>query len=428
MNNLNGRTEHRFCDIFAALTSLLPKLFTYTVLGKVFVGNLPPGYAEQDLKDFFSKVGEIKKLELKQRFCFIEYEDETHAEAAHRELDGVEFGGQVIAVQPHDPLVRNKDANAAGKPQYNRPLPSDGRGPPRKHFRVCVFNLDENASWRDLKDYGRQIGEVNYSAVFHYQGQKVGVVEYLTIEEMKRALEEIPTLPFLGKSIRVEEDVGQLDRELAAANGYGAKRRSPPPFSSGPYNTGARPRGRYPSPPRFRMRSRSPRRDPYDRRERHYPDDRYRRGYDDRIPPPREDYYRRDEPRGGYHGERYPPPPYDHRERYMHGSERFDDRYPGRAIPFDRRSPPRSGLGAGPIGVNSGMNMQRGGGGHYGGGNPRGYYRDDDRDRDRDRRQNSDQYSGSYYLRDDRDPLGPRQSGGYVSGGASSGSRPNVTY
>lgn len=411
------------------------------------MGNLPPGYAEQDLKDFFSKVGEIKKLELKQRFCFIEYEDETQAEAAHRELDGVEFGGQVIAVQPHDPLVRNKDASASNKPQYNRPLPSDGRGPPRKHFRVCVFNLDENASWRDLKDYGRQIGEVNYSAVFHYQGQKVGIVEYLTIEEMRRALEEIPTLPFLGKSIRVEEDVGQLDRELAAANGYGAKRRSPPPFLSGPYSTGGRSRGRYPSPPRFRMRSRSPRRDAYDRRDRsHYPDDRYRRGgYDDRFPPPREDYYRRDDPRGGgYHGERYPPPPYDdHRERYVHGSERFDDRYPGRSVPFDRRSPPRSGLGVGPTGVSSGMNMQRGGGGgHYGGGNPRGgYYRDDDRDRnrergerdrdrDRDRRQMNDQYSGSYYLRDERDPPAPRQPGGYASsgGGASSGSRPNVAY
>ncbi|EAK89710.1 splicing factor SRP40 like 2x RRM domains, partial [Cryptosporidium parvum Iowa II] len=401
-------------------------------LGKVFVGNLPPGYAEQDLKDFFSKVGEIKKLELKQRFCFIEYEDETQAEAAHRELDGVEFGGQVIAVQPHDPMVRNKETNAANKPQYNRPLPSDGRGPPRKHFRVCVFNLDDNASWRDLKDYGRQIGEVNYSAVFHYQGQKVGVVEYLTVEEMKRALEEIPNLPFLGKSIRVEEDIGQLDRELAAANGYGAKRRSPPPFSSGPYNTGGRARGRYPSPSRFRMRSRSPRRDPYDRRERshHYPDDRYRRGYEDRIPPPREDYYRRDEVRGGYPGERYPPPPYeDPRERYMHGSERFDDRYPGRAVPFDRRSPSRSGIGVGPIGGNGSMNVQRSG--HYGG-STRGYYRDDDRDRERDRerdrRSANDQYSNSYYLRDDRDPPGSRPSGGYVSSGVPSGGRPNVAY
>ncbi|TRY49808.1 RNA recognition motif domain containing protein [Cryptosporidium tyzzeri] len=395
---------------------------------KVFVGNLPPGYAEQDLKDFFSKVGEIKKLELKQRFCFIEYEDETQAEAAHRELDGVEFGGQVIAVQPHDPMVRNKETNAANKPQYNRPLPSDGRGPPRKHFRVCVFNLDDNASWRDLKDYGRQIGEVNYSAVFHYQGQKVGVVEYLTVEEMKRALEEIPNLPFLGKSIRVEEDIGQLDRELAAANGYGAKRRSPPPFSSGPYNTGGRARGRYPSPSRFRMRSRSPRRDPYDRRERshHYPDDRYRRGYEDRIPPPREDYYRRDEVRGGYPGERYPPPPYeDPRERYMHGSERFDDRYPGRAVPFDRRSPSRSGIGVGPIGGNGSMNVQRSG--HYGG-STRGYYRDDERDRERDRRSANDQYSNSYYLRDDRDPPGSRPSGGYVSSGVPSGGRPNVAY
>lgn len=403
---------------------------------KVFVGNLPPGYAEQDLKDFFSKVGEIKKLELKQRFCFIEYEDETQAEAAHRELDGVEFGGQVIAVQPHDPMVRNKETNVANKPQYNRPLPSDGRGPPRKHFRVCVFNLDDNASWRDLKDYGRQIGEVNYSAVFHYQGQKVGVVEYLTVEEMKRALEEIPNLPFLGKSIRVEEDVGQLDRELAAANGYGTKRRSPPPFTSGPYNTGGRVRGRYPSPPRFRVRSRSPRRDPYDRRERshHYPDDRYRRGYDDRIPPPREDYYRRDEIRGGYPAERYPPPPYDDpRERYMHGSERFDDRYPGRTVPFDRRSPSRSGVGVGPIGGNSSMNVQRSG--HYGS-SVRGYYRDDDRDRERDRdrdrerdrRSTNDQYSSSYYLRDDRDPPGSRPSGGYLSNGVPTGNRQNVAY
>lgn len=404
---------------------------------KVFVGNLPPGYAEQDLRDFFSRVGEIKKLELKQRFCFIEYEDESQADAAHRELDGVEFGGQVIAVQPHDPMVRNKETNNSNKPQYSRPLPSDGRGPPRKHFRVCVFNLDDNASWRDLKDYGRQIGEVNYSAVFHHQGQKVGVVEYLTIEEMKRALEEIPNLPFLGKTIRVEEDVGQLDRELAAANGYGAKRRSPPPYSSGPYDS-MRARGRYPSPPRYRLRSRSPRRDPYDRRDRphYYPEERYRRGYDDRMPHPRDDYYysRRDDPRGMFPGDRYPPHhPYDDpRDRYGgHLPERFEDRYSGRGVPpFDRRSPSRNGMD-GPPGGAGGVGPQRGGGGHYG--SSRGYYsREDDRDRERDRRSSGEQYqNSSYYSRDDRDPPGPRPIGGggyQSSGGPAPGGRQNIPY
>ncbi|EEA05388.1 RNA recognition motif. family protein [Cryptosporidium muris RN66] len=368
---------------------------------KVFVGNLPAGYAEQDLRDFFSKVGTISKLELKQRFCFIEYEEESQAEAAHRELDGVEFGGQRIAVQPHDPLVRTKDVENTNKPQYNRPLPSDGRGPPRKHYRVCVFNLDENASWRDLKDYGRQIGEVNYSAVFHYQGQKVGVVEYLTVEEMKRALEEIPNLPFLGKTIRAEEDVGQLDRELAAANGYGIKRRSPPSYSSGPY--GGRPRSRYPSPPRYRQRSRSPRRDGYDRRDR-YPhgDDRFRRGYDDRMPPLRDEYYsRRDELRGGY-GDRYPPLAHEDRDR--HPSDRFDDRFQSRSRPqYDRRSlSPRSG--------------------HYGSSRP--YY---PRDEDRERRPN-DGYppNSSYYSREDREP--PRTRGGYPSGGVPSGGSRQPPY
>lgn len=95
----------------------------------VFIKNLPYGIGEREIKVKFDVFGEIKSINPKNGFCFIEYVNESSAKDAIKELDGKIFDGRSITVQPFE--VKN------GRPYEKRgPLSDD----------VCK-NCQEKGHW-----------------------------------------------------------------------------------------------------------------------------------------------------------------------------------------------------------------------------------------------------------------------------------------
>eukprot|EP00921_Rhytidocystis_pertsovi_P016368 GHVQ01025861.1.p2 GENE.GHVQ01025861.1~~GHVQ01025861.1.p2 ORF type:complete len:312 (+),score=38.74 GHVQ01025861.1:975-1910(+) len=150
-------------------------------------------------------------------------------------MDGRDFLGDRIVVQPHRPGLRG----VRGPPSHQvvAPPPRD-RGPAptgrdqRTGFRVLVFNLDERVSWQDLKDFGRNAGDVNFANVFNYRGRKVGVIEYFSEETMQRALHELEDRRLYRTRVHMEADRGQLNQPerqggQLSKHSRGSRSRSP---------------------------------------------------------------------------------------------------------------------------------------------------------------------------------------------------------
>ena len=83
---------------------------------------------------------------------------------------------------------------------------SGGRGPaPRStDYRVIVTNLHPATSWQDLKDFGRQVGQVLYAAVRPDDRHgSVGVIEFGSSDDMRVALRELDGVRIRGMCVYV---------------------------------------------------------------------------------------------------------------------------------------------------------------------------------------------------------------------------------
>jgi arginine/serine-rich splicing factor 4/5/6 len=66
---------------------------------QVFVAKLSSSIREKDLDYEFRRFGNIKNIQLKRGYAFIEFEDFKDAEDAIKDMDGRKFEGQRIVVQ-----------------------------------------------------------------------------------------------------------------------------------------------------------------------------------------------------------------------------------------------------------------------------------------------------------------------------------------
>ncbi len=67
---------------------------------QIYIARLPPKTTEKDLTYKFEKFGEIKNIDLKHGFAFIEYSDNKEAENAIEKMNGKTLNGQKIVVEP----------------------------------------------------------------------------------------------------------------------------------------------------------------------------------------------------------------------------------------------------------------------------------------------------------------------------------------
>jgi RNA recognition motif-containing protein len=89
---------------------------------KLYVGNLPHSYSEEDLKQLFSKYSSVISAKLiidrdsgrSKGFGFVEFENSDEADEAIAEMHGQDAGGRELVVNEARPQVKRD----GGRPSF----------------------------------------------------------------------------------------------------------------------------------------------------------------------------------------------------------------------------------------------------------------------------------------------------------------------
>lgn len=173
---------------------------------RVYVGQIPRDTRERDLERFF-KGFDVRDITVKDGYGFVEFRSSREAEDAVYDLDGRTFLGTRVRVE-HSRGSRDRDRRR----KYGPPL--------RTSYRVIVDNLSSSASWQDLKDFMRKVGDVTYADIRDGEG----IVEFATSDDMKRAIRKLDDEEFKGRRIRIREDSRKRSRSPSRS-----RSRSPRP-------------------------------------------------------------------------------------------------------------------------------------------------------------------------------------------------------
>eukprot|EP00752_Nemacystus_decipiens_P003953 g3620.t1 len=231
---------------------------------KVWVGNLGSTCEERDLRDEFSKFGELNKVWVARNppgFAFVWFSDDRDAGDAVKEIDGKSIAGREWRVEISHQRGRDRGGGGGGGGGYGGGYgggggygaPRSGGAAPRTGYKVRITGLPEGMRWSELKDFVRKAGDVTYADV---RGDE-GVAEFSNRDDMSRAVRELDDTYFADRRIRVDYDDAGSSRGRSRSPAR-RRSRSPPPRRGSP------PRGRSRSPPGRgrspygRSRSRSP--------------------------------------------------------------------------------------------------------------------------------------------------------------------------
>lgn len=122
---------------------------------RVYIGNLSWQTTWQDLKDHMRQAGDVIHADVfmeegsrRSKGCgIVAYKTAAEAQNAVTELNDTELGGRQIFVRE------------------DREPDGGGKGASNQANRVYVGNLAWNATWKDLKDHFRSVGEVTRADV-----------------------------------------------------------------------------------------------------------------------------------------------------------------------------------------------------------------------------------------------------------------------
>lgn len=172
---------------------------------RVFVGGLSYKVRESDVEWFFRKSGRVKDIAMKSGFAFVEFDDHRDADDAIHDLNGKELLGERVSVERARGTPHGSDRwllGSARKVTTSR----DFRSPPkRSSYRLIVENLSSRVTWRDLKEFMRDAGDVCYANA-HNIRMNTGVVEFGSHSHLKIAIKMFDNADLNGRRIQLAED------------------------------------------------------------------------------------------------------------------------------------------------------------------------------------------------------------------------------
>jgi cold-inducible RNA-binding protein len=136
---------------------------------RLFVGNLPYGATEADLREYFGAVGPPLQIIMPvdretgrpRGFAFVEYADRAVAEEAIRRFDAQPFKGRPLAVSEARPREERGPGSRppGGPPSGPRPMrpfepsspPTPGRGPSRRESSAPARRGAKKGQWAEEK-------------------------------------------------------------------------------------------------------------------------------------------------------------------------------------------------------------------------------------------------------------------------------------
>ncbi|KAH7107599.1 hypothetical protein BKA62DRAFT_764984 [Auriculariales sp. MPI-PUGE-AT-0066] len=199
---------------------------------RLYLGRLPTDVRSEDVQKFFDGYGRIIDCRVMTGFGFIEFENSKDAEEVVQVFNGKAFQGAPILVE------FAKDNRSRREPYEDRGPPQRSRRPPG--VRLIVSGISRDTSWQDLKDFGREAGNISFADIDRDNpGQ--GILEYMTKDDADHAIKTLDSKDLRGQSVHVAlapgggEDRGydrggrdDRHRDDRHERGYRARSRSPP--------------------------------------------------------------------------------------------------------------------------------------------------------------------------------------------------------
>eukprot|EP00002_Diphylleia_rotans_P011548 TRINITY_DN227_c0_g1_i3.p1 TRINITY_DN227_c0_g1~~TRINITY_DN227_c0_g1_i3.p1 ORF type:complete len:192 (+),score=44.60 TRINITY_DN227_c0_g1_i3:57-632(+) len=179
-------------------------------MSRVYVGHLPSDIRESELRDLFRRCGRIRRVDIKNGYAFLDFDDRRDAEDAVRDFDGSRYDGARISVE----LARTDRRSER---------------PRRTDYRVLVDNLSSRTSWQDLKDFLRKVVDsIPYADVYK---DGTGVVEFETERDMLDVIDRLDGKELDGKVIRLRESPGNSEPDGPLPARVHALFKHPLPFA-----------------------------------------------------------------------------------------------------------------------------------------------------------------------------------------------------
>nr|CAB3502239.1 unnamed protein product [Digitaria exilis] len=210
----------------------------------VFCGNFDYETRQYDLEGLFSKYGPISRIDMKQGYAFIYFEDERDAEDAIKRLDNVSFGysRRRLSVEwsrQVEPVPRSRER------------PTGDVKPTRTLF---VINFDPiRTKTRDIEKHFEPYGKITNIRV----RRNFAFVRYETQEEASAAVKNTDKSTILDRMVTVEYAFRDDDNERD--DRYGSPKRVAHDRHRGsPYMRPPSPRYRRDYSPEYDRRGRYP--------------------------------------------------------------------------------------------------------------------------------------------------------------------------
>ncbi|PAV23803.1 RNA-binding domain-containing [Pyrrhoderma noxium] len=243
---------------------------------RLYLGNLSSKTNQDDVTSYFEQFGKVVEVRVmsEKHFGFVEFDTSRSAEEAVRELNGKEFMGTSIVVEYAKEGRRRNDYDAPERSHAPRRRPAG--------YRLMVDGISRDTSWQDLKDFGREAGNVSFADIDRDVPGR-GILEYLSRSDAEFAAKDLDGRDLRGQPVTVTfaEDRGPDNFRRDDRDRYRGDRYDRDRYSDRDRFRDERPRrGRSSSPPRREDRARSP--PPpreFDEKRR---DDAYERRRDDR--------------------------------------------------------------------------------------------------------------------------------------------------
>merc|ERR1711936_862506 len=173
------------------------------IMPRLFLGNLGHDCRQRDIEKMFRGYGDLRNINIKGQYGFLEIDDKDDAEDAIKDLNGKAFNGGRIKIEfsyAYSGTDRDKRKGRRDD-RETRGRVSDGRFR-RTNFRLVVENISSQTSWQDLKDHMKSAGEIIYSTVNRVNSRE-GLVEFNNKEDMERAMDELDGSKLDGRRIKL---------------------------------------------------------------------------------------------------------------------------------------------------------------------------------------------------------------------------------
>lgn len=174
----------------------------------IFIGNLTYNTTPEDLKEYFGKIGEVRRADIitsrghHRGMGTVEFNNSTDVETAIRECDGALLNGRTIFVRQDNPPPS----------EMSRSQSNNGPPPPPKRahdegYEVFVAQLPFSVNWQELKDMFKPCGDVLHADVVIDRDGKsrgFGTVYMATKDQQEEAIRRWSGTEYKGRVLDVK--------------------------------------------------------------------------------------------------------------------------------------------------------------------------------------------------------------------------------